>query len=198
MVLDDDGHCLSIEGYDKLEKNLTVDDSSLVEKLKQNLNPRAMALKEAGEWNSIIDPIVGVKLEVGILMYVLEAFQIGAANSVDLFTLIECTDTFQVDGALCARIYIHSDSDFSRLAQRRKVTSEQLQADFTLEQMPVTPKGTGAMRVLQVVLEVQTMNLLGVLSETEITMASVDNTGGTHEIRLAETKDVRIFYGQAR
>lgn len=198
MVLDDEGHCLSIEGYEKLEANMIVDDSSLVKTLKQNLNPRAMAMKEAGEWNSIIDPIVGVKLEVGLLAHLQETFQIGASSSIDLFTLIECVDTFQVDGALCARIYIHSDSDFSRLAERRKVTPEQLLADFALETMPAKPVGSGAMRVLQIVMEVRTMNLLGILAETEITTKGVNATGETHDIRLTEVKDVRIFYGQTR
>lgn len=198
MVLDDDGHCLSIEGYDKLEDNLSVDDSSLIVTIKQNLNPQAMGMKEAGEWNSLIDPLVGVKLALGDLMYVKEAFRVGAASSIDLYTLIECVDTFRVDSVLCARVYIHSDSDFLRLATRRKVTSEQLLADFTLDTMPVTPVGTRAMRVVQMVLEVPTMNLLGVLSKTEITRASTDESGEAHSIRLTETKDIRIFFKQAR
>jgi hypothetical protein len=196
LILDDDGHCMSIEGLDQLEKNLIIDDTSLAATMRKNLNPRGMGMKEAGEWNAIIDPLVNVKLELGDLMYAEEEFQVGAAASLKLYTITECVDTFRVGGALCARIFMHSDSDFLRLAQRRNKSTDDLLKDFGYDKKPSVPTQASVMRVLQMVMDVSTMNRLGVLSKTEMMMEGQDKDRTKHEVRLLETKDDQIFYDQ--
>ena len=194
MVLDDTGHCLSIEGYDKLTGNLVVDDSSLYEEIVQNLNPEAIAVKESGEWNSLIDPLVGVSAEIGNIANLQGSFRVGINRSIELFTQIECVDTFRVDGIFCARVYFHSDSDFERLAERRKVIPEKLKADFDYDELPAKSDQVDAMRIVQLVLEVPTMKILGVMLRSQTTLNTSDDSDTPHAVRLIETKDMRFFH----
>jgi len=149
LVLDDDGHALSAQGFDKLIDNLEVEDSTLLAEIRANTNDRAMSAKMATEWNSVIDPLVGQKVSIGAISHIQETFRYGAMTTLEFFTSVEVSDTFMVDGALCARVFLHSDSDLSRLAERRNISTEEMMKSFgvTAEELPQGTTAAASMRV---------------------------------------------------
>jgi hypothetical protein len=133
LYINPQGKALSASGYDELLARLDSGVQTPIKSaIRQVFTPKALAARDLNDWNIRVEGLVGRPLKIGRI----ETRQSdGPSDGGPKFSLLSATvfeDTIRLDGALCLKVGIFSDTDPARLAEALHKSVPEVMALFQL------------------------------------------------------------------
>jgi len=197
-VLDSTGQAKSVRGYEKVLDEVLSENSQLSDNMRRALNVDMLSAGALTEWDSRVGSMIGMELRLGETAHSIEEHVTPDGRSMPFYQIMQITDTFKVDGQLCARMFRLADTDFDRLANNLKMTSDSLKHIMNIPtDKKVAPPDDSASSWSsdQVVMEVHTMMILGEHSESETILPMIGPDGATHMVKMIEATDKEYHFG---
>jgi hypothetical protein len=188
-TIDSTGQAVSVKGYSGVAGEVTAGMGQAPEDVKQALSEEMLNAGALTDWDSRIGSVAGLPVVIGNIAFTHDTQVMGNGTHLPVYNVTRVTDTFRVDGKLCARVYRYTDSDLSKLAKKVGTTDEELKKDMKLSaEESVTPKDEANRTWTsdEQVMEVGTMIILAEHRETETNLSVAGEDGKTHAVRLVE------------
>ena len=197
-VLDSNGQAVTVRGFENVLAEVSADGKQLPENLQKALDVSMLNAGALTEWDTRVGSMVGMELRVGKTAHSVKEHVLPDGRRFPLYQVMKITDTFQVNGHLCARLYRIADTDIARMADKLSMTLDSLKRIMKVpSDRDVSPPEDEAMswNTDQVVMEVNTMMILGEHSESESVLPVTGQDGKPHRVQLMETSDKEYTFG---
>lgn len=197
-ILDSTGQAKAVRGFERVLDEVSRENGQLSDNMRRALNADMLGAGALTEWDSRVGSMIGMELRVGETAHSIEEHVTPDGRSLPFYQIMQITDTFQVDGQLCARMFRLADTDFGRLANKLKMTTDSLKHIMNIpsDKKIAPPDDTASSWSSdQVVMEVHTMMILGEHSESETFLPMAGPDGATHMVQMIEVTDKEYHFG---
>jgi hypothetical protein len=197
-TIDSTGQAVSVTGYGGVVGEVTAGMAQAPEDVKRALSEEMLNAGALTDWDARVGSLVGLPVTLGDISFTHDTQIMGNGARLAVYTVARVTDTFRVDGKLCARVYRYSDTDIARLAKTIDVTEEALQKEMKLSpEEAASPKDESARTWTsdEQVMEIGTMIILAEHRQTETLLSLAGQDQKMHAVRLIEVTSKEYSYG---
>lgn len=195
--IDSMGLITSVSGYDRIPKQLdSLFTGQTATRLKDVLSPENLAAREQLEWNTKLQGLAGLTLDIGRMSYEKAQYPIPGGTHIPFLVAIRVVDTINLNGKTCAILVISADSDPNEITKRLRVSPDEIALNYPLNDVTgreVVKAGSRYFSETRVVLEISTLLPQSEDSQREITIMG-DPAQGARKMRLIEGETRRYTY----
>jgi len=190
------GVATAVRGYEVLFARIdSLPDRKTADALKQVFSPQALASKEVNEWNSKMSHVIDKALKLGIDKHDTTSMSVGDGRTLRFYSVAEFADTLRVDGQLCLRVRIASDTDPAQLAYNLNtplaIIGKLFATPDSLLKKP-EPMASGYHSLTEMLVDVETLLILRESQRREVIAPITTKDGRSVMSRMTESLE-KVF-----
>ncbi len=192
------GVATAVRGYEVLFARIdSLPDKTTADALKQVFSPTALASKDVNEWNGKMSHVVDKAFKLGIDKHDTTSMSVGNGGSLRFYSVSEFTDTLRIDGQLCVRVRIASDTDPVQLAKNLNADPVKIGTLFSLPDSLMkksAPMAAGYHSITELVVDVETLLFCRETQHREVIAPVTTKDGRSVMSRMTESLEKRFEY----
>ena len=134
QMIDSTGEAIAMTGFEEvLRRADSALEPGVAKQLRRTLRPDLMERREMNEWNGRVARFANREIKVGEIIYDTSSLAMPNGDALTYYRAAKLKETRTIDNQLCALFSVVADSDPNVLAEKLKVSPEEVYAQFGID-----------------------------------------------------------------